>query len=232
MLLSLHSDLIVPSQSIKEDTPFEAEFARRYCGMITPPEAEWLRRSCGICRIFCPECGTRYTEDVKIEKKDREKAVQKNDQITFEEKYETGEMINRTNHLIKYHSFWKYLFLSFITCGIYGIYVFWGVVNDINEICNKDGKKSPNYILVLLLSLLTCGIYGLYWWYIQGERLYKAAEKYGIDVREKGSTMLLWQILNCTFMPGIGALVAVYIMFDNMNQIALVYNGEKKEKSF
>jgi len=39
MLLSLHSDLIVPSQSIKEDTPFEAEFARRYCGMITPPEA-------------------------------------------------------------------------------------------------------------------------------------------------------------------------------------------------
>ena len=49
MLLSLHSDLIVPSQSIKEDTPFEAEFARRYCGMITPPEAEWLRRSCGIC---------------------------------------------------------------------------------------------------------------------------------------------------------------------------------------
>jgi len=48
-MLSLHSDLIVPSQSIKEDTPFEAEFARRYCGMITPPEAEWLRRSCGIC---------------------------------------------------------------------------------------------------------------------------------------------------------------------------------------
>lgn len=51
MLLSLHSDLIVPSQSIKEDTPFEAEFARRYCGMITPPEAEWLRRSCGICSM-------------------------------------------------------------------------------------------------------------------------------------------------------------------------------------
>jgi len=50
-MLSLHSDLIVPSQSIKEDTPFEAEFARRYCGMITPPEAEWLRRSCGICII-------------------------------------------------------------------------------------------------------------------------------------------------------------------------------------
>jgi hypothetical protein len=52
MLLSLHSDLIVPSQSIKEDTPFEAEFARRYCGMITPPEAEWLRRSCGICTVW------------------------------------------------------------------------------------------------------------------------------------------------------------------------------------
>ena len=50
MLLSLHSDLIVPSQSIKEDMPFEAERARRYCGMITPLEAEWLRRSCGICR--------------------------------------------------------------------------------------------------------------------------------------------------------------------------------------
>lgn len=127
---------------------------------------------------------------------------------------------------ISHRNFWKYLLLSFITCGIYGIYIFWGLVKDINEVCKEDGKTSPNYIIVLLLSYATCGIYGLYWWYTQGERVYNASARYGVTVREKGSTILLWQILGRTLMPGVGMLAATYIMFDNMNRIAFVHNGE------
>lgn len=127
---------------------------------------------------------------------------------------------------ILHRNFWKYLLLSFVTCGIYGIYVLWGMVKDINEVCGEDGKSSPNYIIVFLLSYVTCGIYGLYWWYVQGERLYRAAPQYGVSIREKGSTILLWKILGYTLMPGIGALTATYIMFDNLNQIASLYDGE------
>lgn len=127
---------------------------------------------------------------------------------------------------IAHRNFWIYLLLSMATCGIYGIYVLWGMVKDINEICKEDGKKSPNYIIVLLLSYITCGIYGLYWWYVQGERLHRIASLYGVNIRERGSTILLWQILGRTLMPGIGTLTATYIVFDNMNRIASVHNEE------
>ena len=119
--------------------------------------------------------------------------------------------------------------LSIITCGIYGIYILYGYVKDLNKVCEGDGRESKNYIVVLLLSMVTCGIYGLYWWYVQGERLYRIAPKYNVKVREKGSSILVWEILGCTVMPGIGMLAATYIMFDNMNAIAKVYNGEITE---
>ncbi len=134
----------------------------------------------------------------------------------------TPNQMNR----IKHRQFWKYVILSIVTCGIYGIYVLYGFTEDMNKACEGDGKESKNYIIVFLLSFVTCGIYGLYWWYTQGERLHNAAPRYGMDVREKGSTILLWMILGCTVMPGIGMLVAIYIMFDNMNRVAMVYNGE------
>lgn len=127
---------------------------------------------------------------------------------------------------ITYKSVWKYVLLSMITGGIYGIVVLYRYVKDINKICEGDGKESKNYIIVLLLSIITCGIYGIYWWYVQGERLYNIAPKYGVHLKEKGSSILIWEILGCTLMPGIGAFVMTYIMFDNMNRIAAVYNGE------
>lgn len=133
-----------------------------------------------------------------------------------------------TVHLEKivYRKFWKYLLLSVITCGLYGIYVLYGYVRDVNRVCEGDGKESKNYIIVLLLTTLTCGLYGLYWWYTQGERLYNVAPKYGLRIKERGSSILIWIILGCTIMPGLGMLVAIYIMFDNMNRIAMAYNGE------
>ena len=60
-------------------------------------------------------------------------------------------------------SFWVYLLLSIVTCGLYSIYFWYVYVEDLNTIFYGDGEDSPNYIIVLLLSWVTCGIYGVYW---------------------------------------------------------------------
>ena len=49
-------------------------------------------------------------------------------------------------------SFWFYLLLTFLTCGLYSIYFWYVYVEDLNTIFYGDGEDSPNYIIVLLLS--------------------------------------------------------------------------------
>lgn len=164
--------------------------------------------------IKCPYCGTKVEED-----SDTENEIKQQNNIRPE-----SEMPN-TNR-IKYRSFWKYLILSCITFGIYGIYVMYGYVKDLNKVCEGDGKPSKNYIVVILLSMVSCGIYGLYWYYTQGERLYRIAPKYGIQIREKGSTILLWSLLGVVTF-GISSMAVTYILFDNLNLIGKIYNGEK-----
>ncbi|MEZ3487217.1 MAG: DUF4234 domain-containing protein [Lachnospiraceae bacterium] len=194
--------------------------------------------------VKCPYCGTVTAKKITNDTADKN-AGNPLEEIHSDAKQEEqlytgiGEpmAVGQMNHIshypglekIQYRSFWKYFLLSIITCGIYGIYFLYGYVKDLNKVCEGDGKESKNYIVVFLLSMITCGIYGLYWWYVQGERLYHAAPKYNVKVREKGSSILIWELLGCTVMPGIGMFVATYIMFDNMNAIAKVYNDEITE---
>ena len=46
-------------------------------------------------------------------------------------------------------SFWVYLLLSIVTCGLYSIYFWYVYVEDLNTIFYGDGEDSPNYIIVL-----------------------------------------------------------------------------------
>lgn len=53
------------------------------------------------------------------------------------------------------------IILSLITCGIYGIYWEYCIVQDSNTASNEPYATSGG--MVILLSIVTCGIYGLYW---------------------------------------------------------------------
>ncbi len=189
--------------------------------------------------IKCPYCGTLIGNKKSVKKnaenlKETKKHINRQDKMNGKSQQVVNNSIsvNGNKSKIEYRRFWKYLLLGIVTCGIYGIYYFYGYVKDLNKVCEGDGKESKNYIVVLLLSMITCGIYGLYWWYAQGERLYHIAPKYGVKVREKGGDILLWEILGCTIMPGIGMMVVTYIMVDNMNILAKAYNGEISENDF
>lgn len=60
------------------------------------------------------------------------------------------------------------IILSLITCGIY--YIYWFVVlnDEINELTGDHA--APSGIVAFLLSVITCGIYGLYWAYVMGRK--------------------------------------------------------------
>lgn len=60
------------------------------------------------------------------------------------------------------------IILSIITCGIYGIYWFVVLTDEINEL---TGEGSPSGVVSFLLSLVTCGIYGIYWAYVMGRKV-------------------------------------------------------------
>lgn len=70
------------------------------------------------------------------------------------------------------------IILSIVTCGIYTIYWFICMVNEINYLA--DDKEAMSGGIVYLLGIVTCGIYFLVWFYQAGERLNKAKAMRGM----------------------------------------------------
>ena len=67
---------------------------------------------------------------------------------------------------MKKFSWIKALILPLITCGIYGIYWFVCLTNEMNKLSDT---KDTSGGLCFLLNLITCNIYGIYW--VPGIRL-------------------------------------------------------------
>ena len=64
------------------------------------------------------------------------------------------------------------IIFSIITFGIYGLYWFVHITNDVNTLANPEKKTSGG--VALLLTIITCNIYGIYWAYKMGGLLDKA----------------------------------------------------------
>lgn len=83
------------------------------------------------------------------------------------------------------------ILLSLITCGLYEIYWFITLVNDLNYVSGDDRASSGG--IVFLLSLITCGIYGIYWAYKAGEKVDWIRQRRGILSSSTGILyLLLW----------------------------------------
>lgn len=85
------------------------------------------------------------------------------------------------------------IILSIVTCGIYGIIWFINMVDDVNRVCN-DEKSNQSGGTVFLLSLVTCGIYSIIWLYQAGQRLFKAGQKYNIQISDNSTMYLILSI--------------------------------------
>ncbi len=102
--------------------------------------------------------------------------------------------------------------LSIVTCGIYGIYWFVCLVNELNVAA--DDKEAPSGGIVFLLSIITCSIYLLYWMYKAGERVNKAKALRGVPA--DSSTGVIYLLLTL-----FGFSIVSYALIQNeLNQMA------------
>ncbi len=118
----------------------------------------------------------------------------------------------------------KYILLSIITFGIYGIVLFSSISTDINVIAGRyDGKRTMHYcLLVFLVGWLTAGIAFFVWYHRISARIGAELTRRGVYYRFGAGTYWLWGFLG-TFIL-VGPLVYCHKLFKAMNLLSLHYN--------
>ena len=109
---------------------------------------------------------------------------------------------------IKERSIVTAVILSLVTCGIYGIYWFVCLTNEMNKASGRENDTTGG--MAFLFTLVTCGIYSFYW-------AYKMGEKRDIIANEKGSSNILYLVLSAL---GLGAVVFILLQDALNNAIA------------
>lgn len=103
------------------------------------------------------------------------------------------------------------IILSIVTCGIYGIYWFIKLNDEINYITNSQNDTSGG--MAFLFSLITCGIYQYYWAYKMGRKLDEFAAARGFVPASRGVACLILSLF------GMG-VVSYAVMQDSINKMA------------
>lgn len=85
------------------------------------------------------------------------------------------------------------IILSIVTFGIYGLYWFVQITNDVNELAGPEKKTSGG--AALLLTIVTCGIYGIYWAYKMGGLLDKAQTDRGMPAQNRAVVYLILELV-------------------------------------
>ena len=119
----------------------------------------------------------------------------------------------------------KFILLSLITFGIYGIVILSKISTDINLVASKhDGKKTMHYCLVLFLfSWLTLGIVPLVWYHKLSARMGRELERRGIDYSFGAGTFWLWDILGALII--VGPFIYTHRLLKSMNLLCEDYNA-------
>ena len=118
----------------------------------------------------------------------------------------------------------KFILLSLITFGIYGIVLFSSISTDINIIAGRyDGKKTMHYcLLVFLVGWLTAGIAFFVWYHRLSARIGAELKRRGVYYRFGAGTYWLWGVLGTIIV--VGPLVYCHKLFKAMNMLSLHYN--------
>lgn len=108
------------------------------------------------------------------------------------------------NYGIKQRDIAISIILSIVTCGIYAIYWFICVTDDMGKLSNDSRLKGGT---CFLLTLVTCGIYGFYWAYLMGKASYNAKTERNLPANDNSVIYLVLQLF------GLG--IVVYALAQN-----------------
>lgn len=103
------------------------------------------------------------------------------------------------------------IILTIVTCGIYGIYWFIVLTDDVKTASGDDKLASGG--LAFVFTLISCGIYGIYWAYKMGELMKVAQEKNGTEVKDNAVLYLVLELF------GLGIVTYALVQSD-LNAIA------------
>lgn len=118
----------------------------------------------------------------------------------------------------------KFILLSLITFGIYGIVVMSSVSTDINVIAGRyDGKKTMHYcLLTFLVAPLTLGIASIVWSHKISARIGNELNRRGISYSFGAGSYWGWNVLGC--LIAVGPLVYTHKLLKAMNLLSEHYN--------
>lgn len=118
----------------------------------------------------------------------------------------------------------KYILLSIVTLGIYGLVVMSSISTDINTIASRyDGKKTMHYCLVVFIfSWLTCGIVPIVWFHKISNRIGKELNRRGISYGFGAGSFWGWNVLG-TFIV-VGPFIYLHKLLKAMNLLSADYN--------
>lgn len=119
----------------------------------------------------------------------------------------------------------KYILLSIITFGFYGIYFLHAYARDMNIVCSGDGRRTAGALKVILLTAVTCGIYAFIWYYKVGERINENCVRRGISSPCTGGSLLCWFIFGSLIY--IGPFVMMHKMIKGLNLLCAAYNRSR-----
>ena len=154
--------------------------------------------NCGVAagtgNGYCYNCGKPVSEEAVF-------CVNCGVSLKKEQTYQNNVNTNG----IQERSIVKAIIFSLLTCGIYGIYWFISLTNEMNRAAGKPNDTTGG--MAFIFTLLTCGIYGYFW-------AYKLGEKRDIIANEKGSSNVVYLLLT---IFGVGILVYILAQ-DTLNK--------------
>lgn len=150
---------------------------------------------------YCRNCGTELNEGVKFCSKCG--AEIDNVESVNQSTYMGNSQVLRREIAIS-------LILSLVTCGIYAIYWFIVMTDDVNKVSNENGTSGA---MAFVFSLLTCGIYTYFWNYKMGKQMHEAGRKNGIEIADNS---ILYLVLS---LFGLG-IVNYCLIQNDLNKLA------------
>ncbi|MDR2931951.1 MAG: DUF4234 domain-containing protein, partial [Oscillospiraceae bacterium] len=82
-----------------------------------------------------------------------------------------------------------YIILSIVTCGIFGIYWYYCIANDLYNARNQTIPTTP--IVTIIVNIVTCGIYGIYVYFKWGQVMPEICAEKGVTVEDRSIVYLL-----------------------------------------
>lgn len=117
----------------------------------------------------------------------------------------------------------RFVFFTVITAGVYTLFFFSGISEDMNLLaCRHDGKRTPNLLLLPLITVLTLGIGYFVYWHRLSARIREELWRRRGDYRFGPKTFWGWGVLG--LLLAVGPLVYLHKLCVALNKLSTDYN--------